>query len=93
VAQLRLTRADCQRAASATPSAKGSVVRRPCRRIKGNMVYGPLRHGQFMALFGHGAMSDLSPLHALKRTSTNRPDDGADQHAFLRIYAPSAPTS
>src|SRR5712672_2999553 len=42
---------------------------------------------------GHGAMSDLSPLHALKRTSTNRPDDGADQRTFLRIYAPSATAS
>jgi len=34
--------------------------------------------------------ADLSPLHALKRTSTNRPDDGADQRTLLRIYAPSA---
>jgi len=41
VAQLRLTRADCQRAASATPSANGSVVRSTMPKIKDNMVYGP----------------------------------------------------
>ena len=39
MAQLRLTRADCQRAASATPSANGSVVR--STMPKDNMVYGP----------------------------------------------------
>jgi hypothetical protein len=47
-------------------------------------------HVGFWALFGHGPMSDLSPLCARKRTWTKHPDGGADERATLKIYVPSA---
>jgi hypothetical protein len=71
VAQLRLTRADCQRAASATPSANGSVVRSTMPKDYGQHGLWAVRQCQFMALFGRGPMSDVSPLSGVKRkTST-----------------------
>jgi len=72
VAQLRLTRADCQRAASATPSANGSVARSTMPKDYGQHGLRAVRQCQFMALFGHGLMSDLSPLSGVERTSSAR---------------------
>src|SRR5258708_37037917 len=41
-------------------------------------------------LFGHGAMSAMSPLRAQKRTLTKHPHDGAGKNALLRISVQSA---